>query len=88
MTDENERKYLTVPEVAEVLEVSVGTVYKEIERGSLGAKRFGKRNIKISKTELRRYEQESDYEAGQYRVSPMKGKERPDLRKENRESKA
>ena len=60
-------KYLSVDEVAAELGIGRTTVYEEITRGKLRAKRFGKKNIKIHVDELRRYEEESDWEPGQYR---------------------
>lgn len=61
------RKYLTTDEVAQELGIGRSTVYEEITRGNLKAKRFGKKNIRIHVDELKRYEEESDWRPGQYR---------------------
>lgn len=69
------RPYLSIDEVAERWGVSRGTVYNAVNDKKLKAKRFGK-HIRIHFKEVERYEAESDWENGQYRVSPMKGKKR------------
>lgn len=61
------RRYLSVKEVAAELGIGESTVYDEIQRGNLKAKRFGKKAIKIHLEELSRYEDASDWEPGQYR---------------------
>lgn len=70
------RKYLSVDEVAAHLGVGRTFIYNEVASGSLKAKRFGKKNIKIHLNELARYESDSDWEPGQYRESPMKGRKK------------
>lgn len=70
------RPYLSIDEVAERWGVSRGTVYNAVSDGKLRAKRFGK-HIRVHFKEVERYEAESDWENGQYRVSPMKGKKMP-----------
>ena len=70
------RPYLSIDEVAERWGVSRGTVYNAVSDEKLKAKRFGK-HIRIHFKEVERYEAENDWENGQYRVSPMKGKKMP-----------
>jgi excisionase family DNA binding protein len=75
-----ERPYLSIDEIAERWGVHRSTVYKEVSSGNLRAKRFGK-NIRVHAGEVERFEAESDWENGQYRTSPMKGKKMPRRRK-------
>jgi excisionase family DNA binding protein len=47
-------KYMTTKEVANELEVSVATVCRWVRNGTIPAKRFGKRIIKIPHEEIER----------------------------------
>ncbi len=48
--------FLTVKQVAERLQVSLGTIYGAVDRGELKAHRFGRRTaIRISEESLREY---------------------------------
>lgn len=71
-----ERPYLSIDEIADRWGVSRGTVYNAVDAGDLRAKRFGK-HIRVYFKEVTRYEEEHDWEKGQYRESPMKGKKMP-----------
>ncbi len=71
-----QRVYLNLDQVAERWGVSRGTVYNAVSEDRLKAKRFG-RHIRVHVDEVKRYEEESDWENGQYRVSPLKGKKMP-----------
>ncbi len=71
-----QRPFLTIDQVAERWNVSRGTVYNAVTDGRLKAKRFGK-HVRIHFGEVERFEEESNWENGQYRVSPMKGKKMP-----------
>lgn len=71
-----QRVYLNLDEIAERWGVSRGTVYNLVTEEKIHAKRFG-RHIRVHMDEVVRHEQQSDWENGQYRVSPMKGKKMP-----------
>lgn len=71
-----QRPYLSIDEISDRWGVSRGTVYNAVSEGKLKAKRFGK-HIRVYFKEVERYEEESDWENGQYRESPMKGKKMP-----------
>lgn len=71
-----DRPYLSIDEIAERWGVSRGTVYNAVDNGHLRAKQFGK-HIRVYFKEVERYEEEHDWEKGQYRESPMKGKKMP-----------
>ncbi len=60
-------KYLTIDEIAEELSLSRVTIYNEIVKGNLKAKRFGKKSIRVHVNEFERYQKESEFELGQYR---------------------
>lgn len=70
------RPYLSIDEIAERWGVSRSTVYNLIADRKMRAKRFG-RHIRVHCQEIHRFEEQSDWENGQYRVSPMKGKKMP-----------
>ena len=61
LTDKR-RKYLTVREVAEYLNIGRSSAYELISDGKLRAKKFGKKNVRIHVSELERYERESNWE--------------------------
>lgn len=71
-----QRIYLDLDQIAERWNVSRGTVYSLVSNEKLRAKRFG-RHIRVHIDEVMRHERESNWENGQYRVSPMKGKKMP-----------
>ncbi|MCC7352109.1 MAG: helix-turn-helix domain-containing protein [Anaerolineae bacterium] len=52
MTRNDRSRYYTVPEAAEMLEVSPSTVWRWIEAGRLPAQRVGPKNIRIRKEDL------------------------------------
>lgn len=61
MLIDGRRRYMTVSEVAEATGMGLSTVYDEIQRGNIRAKRFGKKSIRVHVDELKRYEEASDY---------------------------
>ena len=54
-------KYMSPRQVAEELEVSAATVVRWVRKGTIRAKRFGQRIIKIPRTEIERML--NDYQA-------------------------
>lgn len=51
-----EAMFLTVKQVAERLQVSLGTVYGAVDRGELKAHRFGRRTaLRVSEDSLQKY---------------------------------
>lgn len=55
-------RYYTVKEVAELLSVSIGTVYHATQRGELGYRKYGsRRGIRIPQRELEDWVRRSTY---------------------------
>lgn len=52
---EQEKNWLTVPEVAEELRVPRSRAYELIARGDLPAVRIGERTIRVNRTELEKF---------------------------------
>jgi len=50
-----EKGWLTVPEVAEELQIPRSRAYELIQRGELPAVRIGQRSIRVNRTELERF---------------------------------
>jgi excisionase family DNA binding protein len=53
--DASERGWLTVPEVAEELNIPRSRAYELIQRGELPAVRVGERSIRVNRRELERF---------------------------------
>jgi excisionase family DNA binding protein len=54
MTLDVEAEYVTVPEAARILGVSASTIWRWIDRGDLPASRFGRRRVRVARTDLPR----------------------------------
>lgn len=50
----------TIKEVAELLGVSLGVVYRDVHTGRLVAHRFGRRTYRVSEENLQRYLERSE----------------------------
>lgn len=61
MLTDKRRRYMTVREVAEYLNIGRSSAYELVSTGELKAKKFGKKNVRVHIEELERYEQESDW---------------------------
>jgi excisionase family DNA binding protein len=59
ISDTSEKGWLTVPELAEELQIPRTRAYELIARGELPAVRIGERSIRVNRNELERFLLES-----------------------------